>query len=99
VNWINPSNTPGAGQGDERWLIIRLNDLVDKLAPNFKKVLDDHPIGAADCHRRWRYLRLPFLRATHRCCYAGPVVRQDYLDKLSLKAPTTVDTGMRCSQQ
>ena len=93
-NWINPSSTPG---GPAKMLkdgvIIRLNDLIDQHAPNFKKVLDEHP--------EWRkqivtdegdIYAFPFLRGDPSLLvFAGPVVRQDYLDKLGLKAPTTVD--------
>jgi putative aldouronate transport system substrate-binding protein len=93
-NWINTSNTPG---GPAKMLkdgvIIRLNDLVDQHAPNFKKVLDEHP--------EWRkqivtdegdIYAFPFLRGDPALLvYAGPVVRKDYLDKLSLQPPTTVD--------
>jgi putative aldouronate transport system substrate-binding protein len=93
-NWINPSSTPGGpAKAMKDGVIIRLNDLIDQHAPNFKKVLDDHP--------DWRkqivtdegdIYAFPFLRGDPSLLvFAGPVVRQDYLDKLGLKAPATVD--------
>ena len=93
-NWINPSNTPGGpAKALKDGVIIRLNDLVDQHAPNFKKVLDDHP--------DWRkqivtdegdIYAFPFLRGDPALLvYAGPVVRKDYLDKLGLQPPATID--------
>ncbi|HEU5103747.1 MAG TPA: extracellular solute-binding protein, partial [Roseiflexaceae bacterium] len=93
-NWINPSSTPG---GPAKMLkdgvIIRLNELIDQHAPNFKKVLDDHP--------DWRkqivtdegdIYAFPFLRGDPSLLvFTGPVARQDYLDKLKLQPPTTID--------
>ena len=73
--------------------IIRLNDLIDKYAPNFKKVLTDHP--------DWRkqivtdegdIYCFPFLRGDpYLLVFSGPTVRKDWLDKLGLQPPTTVD--------
>lgn len=91
-NWL--TNAPG---GPARFLkdgvIIRLNDLIDKYAPNFKKVLADHP--------EWRkqivtdegdIYAFPFIRSDVRLLVStGLAVRQDWLDKLNLKAPTTLD--------
>jgi|SRR6266545_71420 len=93
-NWINPSQTPGGpAKAMKDGVIIRLNDLVDQHAPNFKKVLDDHPA--------WRkqivtddgdIYAFPFLRGDPSLLvFAGPVVRKDYLDKLGLQPPATID--------
>ncbi len=91
-NWIN--NAPG---GPARFLkdgaIIRLNPLIDKYAPNLKRVLSDHP--------EWRKQILtdegdiyvfPFLRSDVKLLVStGLAMRQDWLDKLGLKPPTTID--------
>jgi putative aldouronate transport system substrate-binding protein len=93
-NWISPSNTPG---GPAKMLkdgvIVRLNELIDQHAPNFKKVLDEHP--------DWRkqivtdegdIYAFTFLRGDPALLtFAGPVVRKDYLDKYNLQPPTTID--------
>ncbi len=91
-NWL--TNAPG---GPARFLkdgvIIRLNELIDKYAPNLKKVLADHP--------EWRkqivtdegdIYAFPFIRSDVKLLVStGLAVRQDWLDKLGLKAPTTLD--------
>ncbi len=74
-------------------VILRLNDLIDQYAPNFKKVLTDHP--------DWRkqivtdegdIYCFPFLRGDpYLLTFTGPTVRKDWLDKLGLPVPTTVD--------
>ncbi len=73
--------------------IIALNDLVAKYAPNYNKVLNDYPnfrktmstddnnlIGIGFCQ--------PFIEAGG---IGGPDFRKDWLDKLGLKIPTTID--------
>ncbi len=74
-------------------VIIRLNELIDQYAPNLKKVLADHP--------EWRkqivtdegdIYGFPFLRGDpYLLTFTGPTVRKDWLDKLGLQMPTTVD--------
>ena len=66
-----------------------LNDLIDKYAPNVKKVLDEHPdykefITATDGNIYY----LPYIQAGDAS--EGWFVRQDWLDKLGLKAPETI---------
>jgi len=91
-NWL--SNAPG---GPARFLrdgiIIRLNELIDKHAPNLQRVLREHP--------EWRKMivtdegdiyAFPFIRSDPLLLVsAGLAMRQDWLDKLGLKAPTTID--------
>jgi len=91
-NWL--TNAPG---GPARFVkdgvIIRLNDLIDKYAPNLRKVLAEHP--------EWRkqivtdegdIYAFPFIRSDVRLLVStGLAVRQDWLDKLNLKAPATID--------
>src|SRR2546425_1172087 len=91
-HWL--TNAPG---GPARFLrdgvIVRLNDLLDRYAPNLKRVLGEHP--------EWRKMivtddgdiyAFPFIRSDPLLLVsAGLAVRQDWLDKLSLKMPTTLD--------
>ena len=91
-NWL--TNAPG---GPARFLkdgvIVRLNDLIDRYAPNLKKVLSDHP--------DWRkqivtdegdIYAFPFIRSDVRLLVStGLAMRQDWLDKVGVKAPTTLD--------
>lgn len=91
-NWL--TNAPG---GPARFLrdgmIIRLNEHIDKYAPNLKKVLADHP--------EWRkqiitdegdIYAFPFIRSDVKLLVStGLAMRQDWLDKLGLQPPTTLD--------
>jgi putative aldouronate transport system substrate-binding protein len=91
-NWL--TNAPG---GPARFVrdgvIVRLNELIDRYAPNLKRVLAEHP--------EWRKMIItdegdiyafPFIRSDPLLLVsAGLAVRQDWLDKLSLKMPTTLD--------
>ncbi|MFD0715426.1 ABC transporter substrate-binding protein [Paenibacillus sp. GCM10027626] len=74
-------------------IAIKLNDLIDEYAPNYKKqlekypeikkytMLDDGTIGAF-------YQLDPDPR---RLSYNGFMLRKDWLDKLGLQPPTTID--------
>lgn len=87
----------GAVGGPAKYLkdgvIIRLNDLIDQYAPNLKKVLTDRP----DIRRMLvtddgDIYCFPFLRLDPILCVSqGMTIRGDWLDKLGLKMPTTVD--------
>ncbi len=74
-------------------IIVRLNDLVDQYAPNLTKLLADHP--------DWRkqvvtdegdLYCFPFLRGDpYLQTYAGIAVRKQWLEKVGLPMPTTID--------
>ncbi len=91
TNWTTLAGGPARMLKDG--VIIRLNDLIDKYAPNFRKVLTDHP--------DWRrqvvtdegdLYCFPFLRGDpYLLTFSGPTVRKDWLDRLGLQMPTTVD--------
>lgn len=78
-------------------LIIRLNDYVDQYAPNLKALLDKNPkirkeITTADGD----IFAFPFLRVDPSLrVFSGPVIRQDWLTKVRLPAPTTIDGWYR----
>jgi putative aldouronate transport system substrate-binding protein len=90
-NWLIASGGPARFLRDG--VIIRLNDLIDRYAPNLKSVLAKHP--------EWRkqivtdsgdIYCFPFIRGDDQLLVsAGLAIRQDWLDKLGLKIPTTVD--------
>lgn len=90
-NWAVVSGGPDKLIGDGT--IIRLNELIDEHAPNLTKVLDDHPeyrkmITSDDGNI---YL-FPFLRGDdYLLTYNGLIIRQDWLDKLGLDMPETID--------
>jgi len=91
-NW-RESYAGGPSKAIKDGVIVRLNDLIDRYAPNLKKVLTDHP--------EWRKQVItdegdlyvfPFLRSDPiLLTFTGPVIRADWLDKVGLKVPTTLD--------
>lgn len=73
--------------------IIKLNDLIDKYAPNLKKLFTDHPDWKKQIMTDdGSIYSFPFLRGGDKVrVFFGPGVRQDWLEKLGLKMPTTID--------
>jgi putative aldouronate transport system substrate-binding protein len=67
-----------------------LNDLIDKHAPNIKKYLDSNPdVKAAITAADGKIYQIPFV---YRALVSEAwFIREDWLNKLNLKAPTTVD--------
>jgi putative aldouronate transport system substrate-binding protein len=91
TNWI--SHYPGAPAKllDDQ-IALPLNDLIDKYAPNFKKVMADHPawrkMATTDDGKFWCF---PFIRgAEELMVFFGPILRKDLLDELKLPVPETM---------
>ena len=90
-NWLSASGGPARYLKDG--VIIRLNELIDRYAPNLKAVLAKHP--------EWRkqivtdegdIYAFPFIRGDNLLLVsAGLAIRQDWLDKVGMKIPTTID--------
>ncbi|MCZ8517731.1 extracellular solute-binding protein [Paenibacillus filicis] len=90
-DWTSVQGGPQKAIQDGK--IVKLNDYIDKYAPNFKKVLDTHP--------EWKkqivtedgsIYSMPFIRGDkYLQSIDGMVLRQDWLDKLNLPVPTTID--------
>lgn len=79
----------------EQGVFIPLNDLIEAYAPNFKKIMEEHPeVEKAITYPDGNIYALPtlddpdFLAMTFG---AGPWVRQDWLDDLELDMPETTD--------
>jgi putative aldouronate transport system substrate-binding protein len=75
--------------------IIKLNDLIEKNAPNLKKILDANPQIAKQIKAdNGDIYALPHLKVGQYGQYktfSGMVVRQDWLEELGLQAPETMD--------
>ncbi len=91
-NWNDAIGGPEKMLTDNR--IVKLNDYIDKYAPNFKKMLEKDPelkkqVALGD----GTIYAFPYMRsdATKLNATVGFVIRKDWLDKLGLKAPTTID--------
>jgi putative aldouronate transport system substrate-binding protein len=91
-DWLN-SYAGGPSKAIKDGVIVRLNDAVDRYAPNFKKLLAERP--------DWRkqiitddgdIYAFPFLRSEPiLLTFIGPVIRGDWLEKLGLTMPRTLD--------
>ncbi|NOV01091.1 extracellular solute-binding protein [Paenibacillus planticolens] len=73
--------------------ILKLNDLIDKYAPNLKKYLKEHPetdkMVKTD---NGSYYAFPFIRGDEYLqVFQGPIIRKDWLDELGLPVPETID--------
>lgn len=73
--------------------ITRLNDLIDKYAPNLKKYLKEHPdVDKMIKTDNGSYYVFPFIRGDdYLKVFQGPIIRKDWLDELGLPVPATID--------
>lgn len=73
--------------------ILKLNDLIDKYAPNLKKYLQEHPdIDKMVKTDSGSYYAFPFIRGDEYLrVFQGPIIRKDWLDELGLPVPETID--------
>lgn len=83
----------GAQAAIDDGVILSLNDELEKWAPNLTKVLKDYPnydkMVKTD---EGNYYVFPCLAGEGKFkIYTGPVVREDWLDKLGMDAPETID--------
>lgn len=70
--------------------LIPLNDLIDKYAPNYKKFLEEHPeVKYYSTASDGNIYFIPFVADGDPS--TGWFIRQDWLDKLGMEAPNTVD--------
>jgi putative aldouronate transport system substrate-binding protein len=91
TSWKSVLKGPDAAIEDG--IIIRLNELIDLYAPNFKKFLKENP--AVDKQIRTdtgTIYAFPFIRGHEfLMTFHGPTFRSDWLKKLNLPVPTTID--------
>lgn len=83
----------GAEKAIKEGYIAKLNDRMKDWAPNLKKLLDEN----AELDKQVKtdegsYYVFPFVRGDEKLCvYGGPIVRKDWLDKLGMEVPETID--------
>jgi len=72
---------------------LRLNELIDEFAPNFKKFLDENPeIAKTIKTDNGSIYGFPFIRGDQQLTINyGAIMRKDWLDKLNLQPPETID--------
>jgi putative aldouronate transport system substrate-binding protein len=73
--------------------IIKLNDVIDKYAPNLKKIYGTNPdvekMVKTDSGTHYVFPQLNIAEPLR--LYQGPIVRKDLLDELKLPDPVTID--------
>ncbi|MDR0269953.1 extracellular solute-binding protein [Paenibacillus sp.] len=91
TGWIGYPGGPEKAIQDNK--IIKLNDLIDQYAPNLKKLLEEHPDWKKQVTTDDGSLYMfPFFRGGEKVrVFYGPSIRKDWLDKLGLEMPTTID--------
>lgn len=83
----------GPEQAIKDGIIISLNDLIDKYAPNFKAYMESHPeIAKMAKTDEGNYYAFPAIYDDEYLqCYMGPIIRNDILNELGLERPETID--------
>jgi len=83
----------GVQKAIEDKIIIRLNPYLDRYAPNLKKFLDSRPdIKKMMTTDDGTVYNFPFIRSDKTICiFYGPMIRKDWLKKLNLQTPETID--------
>ncbi|MBT0569940.1 extracellular solute-binding protein [Curvibacter sp. CHRR-16] len=94
IEWNNWTAYPGGPtKALDNKFIIPLNDLIKQHAPNLQKLLDSNPeIRRQISTDKGDIYCFPMLRLDPKVrTFWGPQIRADWLSKLGLKAPTTID--------
>ncbi|MDF2921295.1 MAG: transporter substrate-binding protein [Paenibacillaceae bacterium] len=91
-NW-KTSYPGGPGKAIEDKVIVSLNELQGKYAPNLTEYVKQHPdINKLLKSDKGDYYSFPFIREDLSLrLSAGPIIRKDWLDELGLDVPVTID--------
>jgi putative aldouronate transport system substrate-binding protein len=72
-------------------VFLKLNDLIDQHAPNFKKArMMDAEIEKLTITDSGMICAFPMIQTTDELPWNGPIIRKDWLDDLGLKEPATI---------
>lgn len=90
-NWYNFTGGPHMAIEDE--IILPLNKIIDKAAPNLKGYLDEHPdISKNIMTDEGEYYVFPMIKESDYLTTSfGPMFRKDLLDQAGLAVPETID--------
>jgi putative aldouronate transport system substrate-binding protein len=90
-NWYSFPGGPEKAISDN--YILKLNDVINKSAPNLKKYLDENKeVNKMVKTDTGSYYVFPFVRGDDLLMVSsGPIVRKDWLDELGLPVPSTID--------
>ncbi len=83
----------GAQKAIDDNVIMSLNDLIRDKAPNLSKYLSEHKeVDKLVKTDEKQYYCFPHIYGDEfLLTYSGPIVRQDYLEKIGMKSPETID--------
>ncbi len=91
IDSFNDAYAKGPDDAIEQGIILRLNELIDQYAPDFKAVLEAYPEArrqvTTDSGNIWAF---PCLQPKEEPSWRGPCIRQDLLDEYGLKVPTSI---------
>jgi putative aldouronate transport system substrate-binding protein len=92
TNWVT-DYVGGPEKAMADGALTKLNDVIDKWAPNLKSYLAAHPSYAKMARTDdGSYYAFPFFRDGEKLLYSqGLMIRKDWLDELGLQPPTTID--------
>lgn len=90
-DWVNYGSGPDTAIEEE--YIYSLNDAIDKYAPALKQYLADNPeVDKKVKTDSGNYFAFPFVRGEEwMACAQGLILRKDWLDKLGMDEPKTLD--------
>jgi putative aldouronate transport system substrate-binding protein len=91
IPWVDQFTQTDLLRYGKQGVVIPLNDLIDKHAPNIKKVLDNHPYYKSMATAPdGNIYGLPQLNECFHCSYGNKMwMNTDWLEKLNLEMPTT----------
>lgn len=93
ISWDWTEVPGGPGKLIREGIILKLNDIFNKYAPNISKVLAANPEARRQSMLDdGTFYMFPMLRLSENVrVNGGPAIRQDWLDRLGLKRPETID--------
>lgn len=83
----------GGQKAIDEGVIYPLNEIMDKWAPNYKKVIESMPnVSKMLKTDAGNYYSFAFIREdTELGTYGGPIIRADWLKKVGMDVPETID--------
>ncbi|MCG8502699.1 MAG: extracellular solute-binding protein [Firmicutes bacterium] len=89
----NPPHYYGGSEKAVRdGIYLKLNDLIDRHAPNFKRLLDNNPQIKKEVQNDlgtiWGF---PLVHLEEEPSWYGPIIREDWLEELGLGVPETIE--------
>lgn len=93
IEYAWPQYPGGPGKAIKDGKIIRLNEYIEKYAPNLMTYLNENEDIKKLCTTdEGDIFAFPFIRGTDALCITeGLVLRKDWLDELNLEVPETID--------